>query len=359
MSSYTPLTRDNTADYLRRQGWLAADETVAVEPLTGGVSNEVLYVSRPERVGEDYVVKQALPQLRTPQPWFSSVERIWREVEVLRICQELLDAAGSEAGLARTPRILHEDRANYTFAMTAAPREHRVWKTDLLAGVVDPAVAEQCGRLLGLLHAGSWESASVRERIGDRRLFDELRLDPYYRTVAAALPADAPLFARLIASAWDHPRSLVHADFTPKNLLVWPQGLMMVDFETGHYGDPAFDLGLFLAHLVLKAMYLVEPGISPNEGPYLELARRFWETYRATLGRDALGGPVPDDECQALESRAVAQLAGCVWARLDGKSCVNYLTDPHRRDLLRSWCRDMLIDNVSTLPAAFARLPIV
>ena len=31
-----------------------------------------------------------------------------------------------------------------------------------------------------------------------------------------------------------HPRSLVHADFSPKNLLVSAEGLMMVDFETGH-----------------------------------------------------------------------------------------------------------------------------
>jgi aminoglycoside phosphotransferase (APT) family kinase protein len=392
MSSYLPLNRDNAADYLRQQGWIGPHETVAVEPLSGGVSNEVLYVSRlsPSQPAQpqlqsplpDFVLKQALPQLRTPQPWFSSVERIWREVEVMRICQELLDAAGPLAGQARTPRILYEDRANYTFAMSAAPREHHVWKADLLAGRVDFGVAEQCGRLLGVLHAFSWGDERVRERIGDRRLFDELRLDPYYRTVAAVHPADAPLFDRLIANVWDHPLSLVHADFTPKNLLVWDAGLMMVDFETGHFGDPAFDLGLFLAHLVLKAAYHGQPGggeLASSEqaraesdrsesarhessesesaqnrpsGRYLELVRVFWETYRLVLC-----SRISADDLRDLETRGVAQLAGCVWARLDGKSRVDYLTDDSRRSLLRTWCRQTLIDPVPTFADALLRLP--
>ncbi len=72
----------------------------------------------------------------------------------------------------------------------------------------------------------------------------------------------------------------MHADFSPKNLLVYDggRGLMMVDFETGHYGDPAFDLGFFLSHLVLKAFYH-----APRHEPLLELTEQFWIAYRETL----------------------------------------------------------------------------
>ena len=35
--------------------------------------------TQPERPGERFVLKQARAQLRTAQPWFSSVERNWRE----------------------------------------------------------------------------------------------------------------------------------------------------------------------------------------------------------------------------------------------------------------------------------------
>ncbi|HND52998.1 MAG TPA: hypothetical protein PLV92_11395, partial [Pirellulaceae bacterium] len=114
---------DNAADYLRERGWIDAAEPVDVSFLSGGVSNVVLYVRRPTRPGEDFVLKQARAQLRVPQPWFCSVERIWREVGVLRLCQRLLAGEGREASAAAvtTPRILAEDRENYAFTMTAAP----------------------------------------------------------------------------------------------------------------------------------------------------------------------------------------------------------------------------------------------
>ena len=329
------LNEQTAAEYLRSRGWVRGDERVAVRELAGGVSNEVLYVSRPETPAGDFVLKQARAQLRTPDPWFCGVERIWREVEVLRVCAELLAAPPAAAGdalVARTPRILHEDRENYAFAMSAAPERHRVWKADLLAGRADVSIARECGRLLGRLHAGSWQNAEIAKRLEDRRIFDELRLDPYYRTLARSFPADAPHLERLIESVLAHRRSLVHADFSPKNLLVYDGGLLLVDFETGHFGDPAFDLGFFLSHLVLKAVYH-----APDHERYLSLAEAFWREYQAQLAAN-IGGA----EWRDLEHRAALNFAGCAWARLDGTSKVEYLTDFARREMLRRVCRDLL-----------------
>ena len=332
------LDETNAEAYLRQQGWVGRDEHFVVRRPTGGVSNEVLYVARPDRADCDFVLKQARPQLRTPEPWFSSVERIWREVEVLRICQRLLQTeTSSEARLpgvlmAATPRVLREDRSNYLFAMSAAPPDHRVWKADLLAGRVEPTIAEACGRLLGRLHAGTWHDAEVARQLDDRRLYDELRLDPYYRFVARAQPRYAAAFERLIDQTWRERHSLVHADFSPKNLLVYDGGLLLVDFETGHYGDPAFDLGFFLSHLVLKAAYH-----APAHEAFLALTVAFWNAYRAELSRVVAG-----DEIDRLERRAVENFAGCAWARLDGKSQVDYLTDPSHRNIVRGLCQELV-----------------
>jgi 5-methylthioribose kinase len=340
----------NAEDYLRQAGRLGAGERVTIAPLAGGVSNQVLYVARPERPGEDFVLKQARPQLRTPDPWFASVERVWREVDVLRICQEVLEreptglanASGSNASKtdtslagelrAVTPRILFEDRPQYIFAMSAAPRDHRVWKQDLLAGRVDPAIARACGRLLGQLHASTWLNLDTAQRIGDRKLFDELRIDPYYRALVRAYPDAQKDLQPLIEQVSSPGRSLVHADFSPKNLLVFADGLMMVDFETGHFGDPAFDLGFFLSHLVLKAFEA-----APGHEPYLDLTTQFWAAYR-----DRVQPSVPDDEYCQLVKRAVQNFAGCAWARLDGTSKIDYLTDPRRREGARGLARGLL-----------------
>jgi aminoglycoside phosphotransferase (APT) family kinase protein len=327
----------NVADYLRSTGRIGTAEPVRVRELTGGVSNMVLLVERPAVPGADLVVKQARAQLRTREPWYSSVERIWREADVLRSCTELLASAAKandEPLAARTPEIIFEDRANYLLAMRAAPRPNVVWKNDLLAGQADPTIAAACGRLLATLHGQGWSNTVLAERLADRTLFNELRVDPYYRTLAAAHPPIRPAIERLIDSLDANVCTLVHADFSPKNLLVFDQGLMMVDFETGHYGDPAFDLGFFLSHLVLKASLH-----APGHGPYLQLTLAFQTAYDETLapriGRERLA---------ALWARGVQNFAGCAWARLDGKSPVEYLNDEQRREPIRELCQTIFAE---------------
>lgn len=330
----------NAVEYLRNSGHVGAGDNVVVTRLSGGVSNEVLYVGFPDAPQRDFVLKQAREQLRVADPWFCDTNRIWREVDVLHLCQQLLAARRDLA--ARTPRVEWEDRDNYCFAMEAAPREHTVWKRQLLEGRAEggvgfqPAgnIAAQCGRLLGVIHAGTWRQGEIERQLGDRRVFDKLRLDPYYRTLAQRRPELAPSLTRLVDSVWSHRLCLVHADFSPKNLLVYAGGLMMVDFETGHFGDPAFDLGFFLSHLLLKAFYQ-----APQHDPLLALTERFWEGYW-----EELTGTVAADECSALIARGIQNLAGCAWARLDGKSPVEYLTDPRRREQVREVCRELLED---------------
>jgi 5-methylthioribose kinase len=378
------INETNAERYLRDAGRITVGDAVEIARLSGGVSNEVLYVAFPREAARDFVLKQAREQLRVADPWFCGVDRIWREVEVLRICERVLAGEGKRASgspplLARTPRMVFEDRENYCFGMEAAPREHAVWKRQLLSchserSEESPAtpretlpfaqgdkaqdnahIAEQCGRLLGTLHGGTWGDASVAAAVDDRRVFDELRLDPYYRTVARRHPDAAPLLNSLVDSVWLRRLCLVHADFSPKNLLVFPGGLMMVDFETGHYGDPAFDLGFFLSHLVLKAFYH-----APQHEPLLQLTERFWAAYRETLSRLVLlplGEPAdPNAALDELERHAVLNLAGCAWARLDGKSPVEYLTDPVRRDQARALCRDVLENPPATWPELLCRL---
>lgn len=325
------LDENTAADYLRANGRVAADERLEVRCLAGGVSNVVLHIRREAARGSDFVLKQARPQLRVPEPWFCSIERIWREVAVLQLCERCLGcAAGPASGTdVQLPRLLFEDRANYAFAMTAAPLGHTTWKQQLLDGRAEPETARACGRLLGRLHAATWNNAEVATLLDDRQFFDDLRLDPYYRHVARVHPDLQGPLAELLDSVWQHRRALVHGDFSPKNLLVWPQALMLIDFEVGHYGDPAFDLGFFLTHLVLKTLRNEQ-----RHAEYLQLATDFWETYRATLE-----GPIGPTEWQALEARAQFHLAGCLLARVDGKSRVDYPVPAAR---VRRMARDML-----------------
>jgi 5-methylthioribose kinase len=332
--------------YLRETRRIEPDERVCVRELSGGVSNIVLLVERPDRGGADFVLKQARARLRTRQAWFADVERAWREADVLAHCARLLDEHARRSPACtklrvHSPRIVFEDRENYLLAITAAPRPNRSWKEDLLAGRVEPQIARACGRLLATLHGESWLNRELADRLGDRSLFEQLRVDPYYRTLAKARPETAGALARLIASLEEHPRSLVHADFSPKNLLVFSSGLMMVDFETGHFGDPAFDLGFFLSHLVLKACHH-----APRHAEYLGLSRQFYESYD-----EAMAGAISTRELSDLWARGVQNFAACAWARLDGKSPVEYLSDS-QSNAMRALCRTLFEAEPRDWPSA-------
>ena len=139
------IDAENAAAYLARVGLIAAGEPASIRILDGGVSNMVLRVERADPAQADFVVKQARRQLRTRQPWFSPLERIWREIEVLQVCQtllerepkrgqnDLLNSSDPFIPAIGIPRVLYVDRENYLFAMTAADATE-VWKTQLLAG---------------------------------------------------------------------------------------------------------------------------------------------------------------------------------------------------------------------------------
>src|SRR5207249_9440634 len=151
------------------QRWIGS-EPAHVEPLALGVSNVVLRVVTPEKT---FVLKQSRPQLRTRDPWFSDLERIYREQDVMQVLRPLLPDL-------TVPEVLFTDRDNYVFAMSHAPAGSRVWKETLLSGMVDQAVAERAGFVLGLMHETTGRNHRLIEPFRDHTVFVQLRVDPLY-----------------------------------------------------------------------------------------------------------------------------------------------------------------------------------
>ena len=95
------------------------------------------------------------------------------------------------------PRVVFADEENYLFAMTCAPDDSVVWKEQLLDGDADLAVARRAGELLATAHAATRDHPALAGRLADTTVFDELRIDPFYRTVARAHPEIAPQIERV------------------------------------------------------------------------------------------------------------------------------------------------------------------
>ncbi|MEO1995693.1 MAG: aminoglycoside phosphotransferase family protein [Planctomycetaceae bacterium] len=334
------IETENAAEVLTALGHLSGTDGTSVEWLSWGVSNCVLRVGSGD--GQEFVVKQSRRQLRTEVDWFSQLERIWREVEVLRYLADILPDGA-------VPRILFEEREHYLFGMQAIDRKHTVWKSDLLAGCCDDRVATVAGRYLGQIHHQSAGQDTLRERWTNLQVFEELRIDPFYRYVAEREPQLSPALHALIDDTLSRAVCLVLADFSPKNILITGEQITLVDFETAHYGDPAFDLGFFVSHLVLKTILFLD-----QRQAYQRLIAEFWSEYSRQMTRP---GQTQATDLECLERRAVLHLGACLAARIDGTSPIDYLRDARQTDLARQIAHRILLQPVDRFECVFDMLP--
>jgi 5-methylthioribose kinase len=299
--------------YLRDTARIRADECPSIRLLEGGVSNRTVLVERD--TGEAWVFKQALEKLRVASDWFASTERVHREAQGLRWLGQL-------APQGSTVDFLFEDHQHHIIAMKAVPQPHQNWKTMLLNGEIKLEHVAQFGKLLGTLECRALEHRDELERaFADRSYFEALRLEPYYAYTAKAVPAAASFLAALIAQTRANRQSLVHGDYSPKNVLVFENRLILLDHEVIHFGDPAFDLGFSMTHLLSKAHHLTT--FRPS---FLEAAHHYWKAY--TSAAETILSP-------ELEVRAVQNTLGCLLARAAGRSPLEYLDQSERNQQIR------------------------
>lgn len=302
-----------------------------VTPLGGGVSNTVVLVEAP---GLRVVVKQALEKLRVEQDWYCTRHRIFNEVEGLRALQAVLRRGA-------VPEVLFEDREQYLFAMEAAPAGIPTLKDELMAGRMHPAAAATLGAYLGEWVAATQGDEKWIRVFGGLEVFDNLRLDPYYRTAARRHPDLAPVIERTMEECTARRVALVHGDYSPKNVLLWNDRITLIDCEVVHYGDPSFDAAFFINHLVLKSFYRRE-----WREDLKEMAEFFWRALRSSLP-PSFGW---------LEGAAMRHLGCLMLARVDGKSPAEYLRDEVLKQRVREAARNLMLRSPPSADGLFERL---
>ena len=313
---------------LSRLGLLAPTEALRVTPLAGGVSSDISLV---EADGRRFCVKRALPRLKVAALWEAPIERNAAEAGWMRTVQAWLPNAA--------PKVLGEDPDAGLFAMDyLPPEEFPLWKTELIAGLVDQDFAAAVGRDLASIHARSAAEPRLRAEFANDDTFEAIRIEPYLRATARAHPALEARFDALARTTLATKRALVHGDVSPKNILKGPCGPVFLDAECACFGDPAFDLAFCLNHLLLKGARL-----GADRARYLD-------AY-AALANAYLSG-VDWEEAGEVEGRAAALLPALFLARIDGKSPVEYLTRDSERDAVRR----AAVPLIATPPARLAEI---
>jgi len=312
------LDESNLADYLRGRGLVRAGEAVQAEKAGDGNINWVRRVRR-SGPGGTFVVKQARPALERFPQYSVTTERILFEARYYESVAPLDPEA-------LCPRVLDFDpdaRVLVLEDLGDVPRLDRVLESgDDTGGALEVLV-----RFLARVHQGTRDRAELLDRFhnpemqrlhGDHIFELPLRpndfpLAPPVAERAAALRNDRELVAiadGLYARYLGTRRALVHGDVQGANVLLTPDGPRLLDAEIAHVGDPAFDVGILLAHVLLPA-----PG-----PPARARAAALWSIYRDASDEAAL--PDPED---------VSRYAGVeVLRRIIGAARVPSAEEPRR-----------------------------
>ena len=296
-------------EFLRmlRSDGLIRDPAATITPLAGGVSSAIYLVRADNR---QFVVKRALPKLKVKQEWLADTSRNGNEAAYISYVARFLPHD--------VPRLEYVSGDHGYFCMEYLGESWQNWKEMMLGGRCDPGIASGAAKLLGTIHARSTQDPEARERFQTLANFEQLRIEPYLLATARRHPRLRDILEAEASRLRSERAVLTHGDFSPKNILVSPERLMVVDCECAWYGDAAFDVAFLLSHLLLKSV------ARPAIGTWQKMVEVAWSSYLASRFADE---KQRDDGRNVLDVQVSWLLLMLLLARVDGKSPVEYLQE--------------------------------
>ena len=307
------LTEESVVAYLIEKEVISANDFAEVEVLTGGVSNVVLAITTADK---KLVLKQALAELKVAEKWEADQRRAIVEANAIALFHKLSPD--------QVPNLVFLDPKRFVLILDRVPVGSTVWKTDLLDGVINPDVAAVLGTTLAKWHNFGETNKEARLQFMEDSLFEQLRIDPFYRFVSAKNDLLKPVIDRLIGELEGDKTTIVHGDFSPKNIMVgMNEQVYILDFEVTHVGNPVFDLAFLLAHLLCKLFRTNEP---LQAKMLIASADNFVAAY---------------EDVREIADSLPLHTALIALARVEGKSPVNYL-DKEQQAQLVSYTKGIL-----------------
>ena len=305
-------------ELLHRDGVVHSTDARLV-PLSGGVSCDIYLV---EDGADRFVVKRALEKLRVAADWFADIHRNRTDWEYIRYVSEFLPDA--------MPRLRQCSATDNYFAMEYFNGKFSNWKHMLMAGQAKVEHAARAGTILAEIHRHSTGDAEAMRLFDTTPTFFQLRIEAYLLATGAKHPALRSEFEAVAARLGKARECLVHGDFTPKNILVSDERMVLLDCEVAWFGEPAFDVASLLNHFFLKSLFH-----APNDFGMRAMIESFWSAYQSTR-------PSSD-----LEPRVGRLLLMLMLARVDGKSPVEYFNASHQQFVREFVTKHLPLENFS------------
>lgn len=286
---------------------LVSSHKAKLTPLTGGVSSDIYLVTDGEH---QFVVKQALQKLKVDAEWEADLSRNNFEQLYLRYVGSFLPNA--------VPKISHGDLAAGFFTMEYLGDGFVNWKSALLAGDRCDDTLLKVTEIIACIHQHSFGDSCAQLQFESDDNFHQLRVSPYFEPLLERYPLLASTIKQNCERLVQCKEALVHGDFSPKNILISDERIVLLDCEVAWYGDPAFDLAFLYCHLLLKSDHKDRPDLLKQ----VQLSEKY---YREMTQRN-------------LQSRLCELIPMLLLARVAGKSPVEYLTSAQKINIETKAC---------------------
>ncbi len=287
-------------------GLLRRDQKFKKRKITEGVSSDIWFV---ETVNSRFCIKRALSKLTVKEDWFAPVDRSNFEAEYFKACKKVLPNS--------FPKILGHDHKKYILAMEWFDnKKYKLWKRKLLQESLNKSDAAMVAKVLIKIHSYFYKKRNFEKKFLNDKTFYDIRIEPYILYTSKSYPEYRNKFHMVAKSLVKNKKTLIHGDFSPKNIMIGKSHPIILDAETACWGDPVFDLAFCLNHIILKSIF------KDRGRKYLSLGKTFLDNYLKELSFENLNN---------FLSRFFDILPLFILARVDGKSPVEYFSEKDKK----------------------------
>ena len=301
------------------------EKIIQYKKLTGGVSSEVYHVKTNKN---NYCIKRSLKRLLVKKKWIVNTNRIKFEYLWLKHCQNIL-----KRNIPNTYEF--NNKKKYIVMEYLKTSQYKTLKQLYFNKIININTIRSISKHLYKIHSNSSNYKTKKTFEGNYKNFYDLRLDPYFNEVGRVYPKYKGYIKKINENYIKHSNTLVHGDFSPKNILVGKNKIIYLDAECCNFGDPVFDLVFFTNHLLIKSIFFKD-----KSQEFIKLYISFYKEYLSNLSTKNF---------KSYIDRIIKMTPIMLLSRVDGKSPVEYINKVKIKNIIRKKSFLLLDSKISSL----------
>ncbi len=301
------------------------EKIVSYKRLKGGVSSEVYKVKTKNNY---YCIKRCLNKLLVKKKWIVDVNRIAYEYLWLEHCNKIL-----KKNIPHT--YIYDEKNKYIVMEYFDNKNFSTLKQLYFRKKVSLNTIKSISKHLFKIHQDSKNLKIKKKFSGNKKNFFDLRLDAYFNEVGRVYPNYKKYINKINKNYYENSSTLIHGDFSPKNILIGNKKIIYIDAECCNYGDPVFDLVFFSNHLLIKSIV-----IKDCKKKFLKGYKIFYNEYLRKINQNNL---------KKFVERIIKMTPIMLLARIDGKSPVEYIKSNNIKDLIRLKSFKLLNEKIDSI----------